>query len=420
MNALAAAPVLNAPTGFDAARYRRDFPILRQRVNGKPLAYLDNAATAQKPVAVIEALDRYYRDCNANIHRGAHRLSERATAAYESAREKIRRYLNADSVAEIIFTRGATEGINLVAQTWGRRNLKRGDEIVISEMEHHSNIVPWQMLREETGATLKVIPINDAGEIVMEEYERLLKGRVRLVAVAHISNALGTVNPIRAMIEKAQAVGALTLIDGAQSMPHTRVDMRALGCDFFVFSGHKMFAPTGIGVLYGRQALLEAMPPYQGGGDMIKMVSFKKTLYNNPPYKFEAGTPNIAGAIGLGAAVDYLEQMDFDALAAYERELLDYAAAAASQVPGLRLIGAARDKAGVLSFVLQGAHAHDVGTVLDSEGVAIRAGHHCAMPVMERFKVAATGRASFAFYNTRAEVDALIAGIEKAKRIFHC
>ncbi len=409
---------LQDKTAFDAAHYRCDFPILTQQVHGKPLVYLDNAATTQKPLAVIETLNAYYRQYNSNIHRGLHSLSEQATAAYEASREKTRRFINAAATTEIIFTRGATEAINLVAQTWGRAHLKPGDEIIVSEMEHHANIVPWQMLCEQTGAVLRVIPINAAGEIMLEDYERLLNVRTRLVAIVHISNALGTINPVQSMISKAKAVNAVTLIDGAQSVPHEKIDVQGLGCDFFVFSGHKLFGPTGIGVLYGREALLEAMPPYQGGGDMIKMVTFEKTQYNALPHKFEAGTPHIAGAIGLGAAMDYLDNMDFSRLAEYEQDLLGYATDAASTVAGLKLIGTAKHKTSILSFIISGIHPHDLGTILDNEGIAIRAGHHCAMPVMDRFNVPATARASFAFYNTRTEVDVLINAIDKAKRIF--
>ena len=410
-----------APNGavFPVQRYRADFPVLARRVHDKPLVYLDNAATAQKPRRVMETLDEYYRDYNANIHRGVHTLSEQATAAYEAARKKIQTFINAASHQEIIFVRGATEAINLVAQSYGRSRLGTGDEIIVSEMEHHSNIVPWQLLCEQTGATLQVIPINDAGELDLDAYKNLLGDNTRIVAIGHISNALGSVNPVTELTALAHAVGAVVLLDGAQAAPHTSLDMAALDCDFYAFSGHKLFGPTGIGVLYGKQALLEAMPPYHGGGDMIKMVSFKKTLYNDLPYKFEAGTPYIAGVIGLGAAVDYVSAIGMDRIRAYEDELLRYATAAAAAIPGLTLIGTAAHKAGILSFVLDGIHPHDLGTILDHDGIAIRAGHHCAMPVMERYRVPATARASFAFYNTRAEVDQLIAGIDKAKAIFN-
>ncbi len=410
-----------APNGaaFPVQRYRADFPVLARRVHDKPLVYLDNAATAQKPRQVMETLDEYYRDYNANIHRGVHTLSEQATAAYEAARKKIQTFINAASHQEIIFVRGATEAINLVAQSYGRSRLGAGAEIIVSEMEHHSNIVPWQLLCEQTGATLQVIPINDAGELDLDAYKNLLGDNTRIVAIGHISNALGSVNPVTELTALAHAAGAVVLLDGAQAAPHTSLDMAALDCDFYAFSGHKLFGPTGIGVLYGKQALLEAMPPYHGGGDMIKMVSFKKTLYNDLPYKFEAGTPYIAGVIGLGAAVDYVSAIGMDRIRAYEDELLRYATAAAAAIPGLTLIGTAAHKAGILSFVLDGIHPHDLGTILDHDGIAIRAGHHCAMPVMERYRVPATARASFAFYNTREEVDQLIAGIDKAKAIFN-
>ena len=405
-------------TGFPVETYRQDFPILEQTVRDMPLVYLDNAATAQKPRQVIEVLDDYYRSYNSNIHRGVHTLSELATDAYETARKKIQRFINAESLQEVIFVRGTTEGINLVAQSYGRSRLGAGDEIIVSTMEHHSNIVPWQLLCEQTGATLKVIPINDAGELDMDEYKNLLNERTRIVAIAHISTALGTINPIAEITKQAHAAGAVVVIDGAQAAPHTKLDMAALDCDFYTFSGHKLFGPTGIGVLYGKQALLEDMPPYHGGGDMIKMVTFEKTLYNDLPYKFEAGTPYIAGVIGLGAAVDYVSDVDLDRIHDYEHGLLQHAAEAAATVPGLRLIGTAADKASILSFVVDGIHPHDLGTILDHDGIAIRTGHHCAMPVMERFGIPATARASLAFYNTTEEVDKLVAGIDKAKNIF--
>lgn len=407
-----------ATAGFDVERIRADFPILKQRMHGKPLVYLDNAATSQKPRQVIETLDEYYRSYNANVHRGVHTLSAKASAALEQSRTRVRRFINAGSDHEIIFVRGTTEAINLVAQSYGRPQFRPGDEILISAMEHHSNIVPWQLLCGQTGATLKVIPINDDGEIVMEEYERLLCGATRLVAVGHISNALGTINPIREMIRTAHAHGAVVLVDGAQAVSHAGVDVQVLDCDFYAFSGHKLFGPTGIGVLYGRSEILERMPPYQGGGDMIKTVTFGKTLYNDLPYKFEAGTPNIADAIGLRAAIDYVDRIGMEAIAVHEADLLAYATGLALGISGLRLIGTARHKASILSFVLDGIHAHDVGTILDHEGVAVRTGHHCAMPVMERFKVPATVRASFAFYNTRSEIDQLIRGLEIAKKVF--
>ena len=405
-------------TGFPVETYRQDFPILEQTVRDMPLVYLDNAATAQKPRQVIEVLDDYYRSYNSNIHRGVHTLSELATDAYETARKKIQRFINAESLQEVIFVRGTTEGINLVAQSYGRSRLGAGDEIIVSTMEHHSNIVPWQLLCEQTGAVLKVIPINDAGELDMDEYKNLLSERTRIVAIVHISNALGTINPIAEITAQAHAAGAVVVIDGAQAAPHTKLDMAALDCDFYTFSGHKLFGPTGIGVLYGKQALLEDMPPYHGGGDMIKMVTFEKTLYNDLPYKFEAGTPYIAGVIGLGAAVDYVSDVDLDRIHDYEDGLLQYAAEAAATVPGLRQIGTAADKASILSFVVDGIHPHDLGTILDHDGIAIRTGHHCAMPVMERFGIPATARASLAFYNTTEEVDKLVAGIDKAKNIF--
>ena len=408
-----------AATGFDVERIRRDFPILSERAYGKPLVYLDNAATAQKPRAVIDSLVRFYTTENANVHRGVHLLSERSTASYEDARRTVQTFLNASSVREIVFTRGTTEGINLVAQSWGRANVGAGDEILISALEHHSNIVPWQMLAEEKHATLRVAPIDDRGDVILEEYEKLLGPRTKIVALAHVSNALGTVNPVERMIEMAHAHGAVVLIDGAQAAPHLRTDVEALDCDFFAFSGHKLFGPTGIGILYGKASLLEAMPPWQGGGDMIRSVTFEKTLYNELPYKFEAGTPHIAGAVGLGAAIDYVSGVGLDEVAAYEHELLLYGTERLSRIAGLRLIGTARHKAAVLSFVLDGIHPHDVATILDRRGIAIRAGHHCAQPVMERYGLAATSRASLAFYNTREEIDALADGIEAVKEIFH-
>ncbi len=404
--------------GFDVQKVREDFPVLKQAIHGMPLVYLDSAATAQKPFAVIDAIRKFYEvDC-ANIHRGVHELSQRSTAAYEETRSKARRFLNARFKNELIFVRGTTEGINLVASSWGRRNVKAGDEIVISAMEHHSNIVPWQMLCEEQGARLRVIPMNGRGELILEEYEKLLNPRTRMVAVTHVSNALGTVNPVRQIVEMAHHAGALALIDGAQAAPHMKVDVQALGADFYAISGHKIVGPTGIGILYGKTALLNAMPPYQGGGDMIKTVTFEKTTYADLPYKFEAGTPNIAGGIGLGAAVDYVNRLGLDQIAVYEHELLLYGTEALSQIPGLRIIGTAREKAAVLSFVIEGIHPHDIGTVLDRQGIAVRTGHHCAQPVMDWFHVPATTRASLAFYNTMAEIDALAAGLKKVKEIF--
>jgi cysteine desulfurase/selenocysteine lyase len=403
---------------YDVQALRRDFPILDQSVHGKPLVYLDNAATTQKPRAVIEALDHYYRHDNANIHRGVHTLSQRATDAHEKARATVRRFLNAKSDKEIVFVRGATEAINLVAQTFGRANLKAGDEVLITAMEHHANIVPWQMLREQLGIVLKVAPMNEVGELLMDEFAALLTPKVKLAALSHMSNALGTVNPVKCMVDLAHAQGIPVLLDGAQAVPHTAVDVQELDCDFYVFSGHKLYAPTGIGVLYGKQALLEAMPPYQGGGDMIRVVTFDKTEYAGLPYKFEAGTPHIAGAIGLGAAIDYVESIGMAVIANHEHALLAYATEKALEIPGLRLIGTAKEKGGILSFVLERIHPHDIGTILDHCGVACRAGHHCAMPVMDFFRVPATTRASFALYNTFEEVDALMDGIREVIKVF--
>jgi cysteine desulfurase/selenocysteine lyase len=401
-----------------AYRWREDFPIFKQQVYGKPLVYLDNAATSQKPAAVIEAERCYYEEYNANVHRGVHALSQRATDAYEGAREKVARFLNARSSREIVFVRGCTEGVNLVAQSYGRTVLKPGDEVLITAMEHHSNIVPWQMVCQQTGAVLKVAPINDAGELDFDAFERLLSEHTKIVAAVHVSNALGTINPVGRIVERAHAVGAKVLLDGAQAAPHVPVDVQALDCDFYAFSGHKIYGPTGIGALYGKEALLAAMPPYQGGGDMIKVVTFEKTLYNDLPYKFEAGTPHIAGAIGLGAALDYVAGIGMEAIAAHEHALLEYATGAVAGIKGLRLVGTARQKAGILSFVMDGVHPHDIGTILDHQGVAIRAGHHCAMPVMDRYGVPATARASFALYNTREDVDALVGGLRKVQEVF--
>jgi cysteine desulfurase/selenocysteine lyase len=409
---------LVSSAGLDVARIREDFPILKQKVHGKPLVYLDNAATSQKPQAVIDSEVELYSEYFSNVHRGVHLLSQRSTDAYEKARDKVQTFLNARSSQEIIFTRGTTEGINLVAQTYGQQHVQAGDEILISEMEHHSNIVPWQMLCAQKGAILKVIPINDEGEILLDEYEKLLSERTRLVGIVHLSNALGTINPVQQMIEMAHQRGIPVLVDGAQAVPHIPADVQALDCDFYVFSGHKLFGPTGIGVLYGKKELLETMPPYQGGGDMILSVSFEKTEYNVLPFRFEAGTPNIAGAIALGAAIDYVQEIGLDKIAAYEDKLLAHATEAIAEIPGIRLIGTARNKASVLSFLIEGVHPHDIGTILDREGIAIRAGHHCAQPVMKRFGVPATARASFAFYNTLEEVDALIAGIRTVQEVF--
>ncbi len=399
-------------------RVRPDFPFLQQRVNGKPLVYLDNAATSQKPQAVIDAIAGFYTSGCANIHRGVHTLSQRATEGYEQARLKAMHFLNAADSREIVFVRGATEGINLVAQSFVRPRLGAGDEVLITAMEHHSNIVPWQMVCGDKGAHLRVAPMDDRGELILEEYERLLGPRTRFVAISHVSNALGTVNPVREMVAMAHRRGIPILLDGAQAAPHVAVDVGGLDCDFYVFSGHKVYGPTGVGVLYGKAALLEAMPPYQGGGDMIASVTFEKTEYNVIPYKFEAGTPHIAGVIGLGAAIDYMEGIGLEEMAAHESELLHYATAAVSAIPGVRIIGTARRKAGVLSFVLDGVHPHDIGTILDQEGIAIRAGHHCAQPVMQRFGLAATARASFAIYNTAEDVDALVRGVHKVREIF--
>ncbi len=403
---------------FDVMRLREDFPILKQKVHGKPLVYLDNGATSQKPQSVIDALVAYYSAENSNIHRGVHHLSERATAAYEAARDKIRRYINARSDKEIIYVRGTTEAINLVAQSYGRSFLKSGDEIIVSAMEHHSNIVPWQILCEQVGAKLRVIPINHDGELVMEEFCRLLNDKTKFVSITHVSNALGTIVPVKEVVALAHERGVPVLLDGAQAVPHLRVDVQDLDCDFYAFSGHKMFGPTGVGVLYGRAELLEKMPPYQGGGDMISLVTFEKTHYNVLPYKFEAGTPHIAGGIGLGATIDYLLALDWDALVTHEQRLLRCATDALASIDGVRIIGTAKEKAGVLSFVLDHVHAHDVGTILDQEGVAVRAGHHCAMPVMQRFGVPATTRASFAFYNTIEEIDVLARAIHRVRKVF--
>ena len=403
---------------FDVMRLREDFPILKVKVHGKPLVYLDNGATSQKPQAVIEALNRYYSAENSNIHRGVHYLSEHATTVYEAARGKIRQFINARADKEIIFVRGTTEAINLVAQCYGRSFLKAGDEIIVSAMEHHSNIVPWQMLCEQTGAKLRVIPINHDGDLVMEEFRRLLNDKTKFVSITHVSNALGTIVPVKEIVALAHERGVPVMLDGAQAVPHLRVDVQDLGCDFYAFSGHKLFGPTGVGVLYGRAELLEKMPPYQGGGDMISLVTFEKTHYNVLPYKFEAGTPHIAGGIGLGAAIDYLLTLNWQQLATHEHKLLSYATDSLAGIDGLRIIGTAKEKAGVLSFVLDHVHAHDVGTILDQEGVAVRAGHHCAMPVMQRFGVPATTRASFAFYNTIEEIDVLVRAIHRVRKVF--
>ena len=407
-----------ANAAFDVQRVRRDFPILERQVRGRPLVYLDNAATTQKPRQVIDVLARYYSDENANIHRGVHYLSEYSTKSYEAARETVQRFLNARESREIIFTRNATEGINLVAQAYGRRNVRDGDEIVISAMEHHSNIVPWQMLCQETGARLRVAPIDDAGQLRLEAFEALLGPRTKMVSVVHLSNSLGTINPVKTIVELAHRHEIPVLIDGAQAAYHLAVDVQALDCDFYVFTGHKVYGPTGIGVLYGKAERLDAMAPYQGGGDMISSVTFEKTTYNVLPHKFEAGTPHIAGAIGLGAAIDYVTGVGMGRVTAYERELLAYGTDVLSNVPGVRLIGTARDKASILSFVLEGVHPHDIGTIIDQEGVAIRTGHHCTQPVMKRFGVPATARASLAMYNTREEIDALVTALQKVREVF--
>ena len=405
-------------TTFDVQKVRRDFPILSERVHGKPLVYLDSANTSQKPQAVIDAMDDYYRHANANIHRATHLLSERATALYEGARARAAAFINAPDEKTIVLTKGTTDGINLVAQSYGRSNLRADDEIVISWLEHHSNIVPWQMLCEQTGAVLRIVPIDDRGEIDLEQYAALLSPRTRMVAMSHVSNALGTVNPVREIVEQAHARGAVVLIDGAQAVPHLTVDVQALDCDFYAFSSHKMFGPTGVGVLYGRRSLLEAMPPYQGGGDMIASVTFEKTLYNVVPYKFEAGTPNIGGVAGFGAAIDYLMAIDRAAALAHEDGVLEYATSQVREIPGARIIGEARHKTGVLSFLLEGVHPHDAGTILDNEGVAVRTGQHCAQPVMDRYGVAATIRASLGIYNTREEIDVLVKALERVREVF--
>ena len=400
---------------FNPWRVRRDFPILHQKVEGKPLVYLDSAAMSQKPQVVVDAMRRFYQlDCS-NVHRGVHTLSERATDAYETARAKIQRFINAASPSEIVFVRGTTEGINLVAGSYGRKHVRAGDEIVVTTMEHHSNIVPWQILCEEKGARLRVAPVSDTGELLLDEFERLLNSRTRFVSVVHVSNALGTVNPIRRIVEMAHGWNVPVLIDGAQAAPHLGVDVRELDCDFYVFSGHKLYGPTGIGVLYGKEKLLEAMPPYQGGGEMISTVSFEKTTYKRPPFKFEAGTPNVAGAIGLGTAIDYLAGLGRSAVAAHEEQLMAYATKALLDITGVRLMGTAPDKVSVLSFVLDGVHPHDIGTILDEEGIAIRAGHHCAQPLMQRFRVPATARASFALYNVTEEINALVSALHKVR-----
>jgi cysteine desulfurase / selenocysteine lyase len=406
-------------TAYDLESVRRDFPILQRTIRGgRKLVYLDNAATTQKPQAVIDRLVRFYSEENSNVHRGVHYLSEVATAAYESARTTVKRFINARDEKEVVFTRGTTEGINLVASSWGRRNLRAGDEVLITALEHHSNIVPWQLLCEEKDAILRVAPVNDAGELILDEFAKLLTPRTKIVAFGHASNALGTINPIKRMIAMAHANGSVVVVDGAQGVPHLQVDVQDLDCDFYAFSGHKVYGPTGIGVLYGKQALLDAMPPYQGGGDMILSVTFEKTTYNALPYKFEAGTPNISGAIGLASALDYVASLGLRNIAAHEQDLLRYATSRLSEIDGLRIIGTAAEKASVISFTLEGVHPHDIGTILDQEGIAVRTGHHCAQPLMMRFNVPATGRASFGLYNSRQEADALVAGLHKVVEVF--
>jgi cysteine desulfurase/selenocysteine lyase len=405
-------------SALDVEKIRRDFPILHTQARAHNLVYLDNAATSQKPQVVIDALVHYYETGNANIHRGVHYLSEKATQEFEEGRAAVQHFISAASPSEIVFTRGTTEAINLVAQTYGRTHVGAGDEVLITAMEHHSNIVPWQILCEEKGAKLRVAPINDQGELIVEEFAKLLSPKTKIVAISHVSNALGTVNPVKRLIAMAHAKGIPVLVDGAQAVPHIAVDVRDLDADFYAFSAHKMYGPTGIGVLYGRKALLEAMPPYQGGGDMIASVTFEKTTYNKVPHKFEAGTPDMAGVVGLKAAIEYMHAIGIDKIAAHEHDLLEYATEKLSALPGIRVIGTAADKASVLSFVIEDVHPHDIGTILDQEGIAVRTGHHCAQPVMDRFCIPATVRASFAVYNTRAEVDALVAGIRKVEEVF--
>ena len=411
------APVETA-VGFDVEKIRADFPILRQKVHGHDLVYLDNAATSQKPQAVIDAIVEYYEAGNANIHRGVHFLSEKATEDFENARKAVQRFVHAADASEIVFVRGTTEGINLVAQSYGGANVGAGDEVVITAMEHHSNIVPWQMLCEQKGAKLRVVPMNDRGELLLDDYEKLLGERTRIAAISHVSNALGTINPVKRMIATAHAKGIPVLVDGAQAVPHLAVDVQDLDCDFYAFSAHKMYGPTGVGAVYGRKALLEKMPPYQGGGDMISSVTFEKTTWNKVPHKFEAGTPDMAGVIGWRAAIDYMNSVGVARIAAHEHDLVEYATAVVGSLPEVRLIGTAAEKASVLSFVIDDVHPHDIGTILDQEGIAVRTGHHCAQPVMERFGIPATVRASFAMYNTRAEVDALVRGIRKVREVF--
>ncbi|HEY7498568.1 MAG TPA: cysteine desulfurase [Vicinamibacterales bacterium] len=412
-------PVVAGVRGYDVARVRADFPILARTVRGRPLVYLDNAATTQKPRAVIDAIVRYYSELNANVHRGVHELSEAASEAYEDARRKIAAFVNAPDPREIVYTRNTTEGINLVAQTYGRANVRAGDEVLISAMEHHSNIVPWQLLCEERKARLRVAPIDDRGELLVDELERLISERTKIVSITHMSNALGTINPIEEIVRIAHARGVPVLVDGSQAAYHMPVDVQALGCDFYVATGHKLYGPTGIGFLYGKTAHLDAMPPYQGGGDMISSVTFEKSTWNTLPHKFEAGTPHIEGAIVLGVAIDYIRATGLDRIAEHEQDLLEYGTAALSSIDGLRLIGTARRKASILSFVLDGVHPHDIGTIVDREGVAVRTGHHCAQPVMQRFGVPATARASLAMYNTREEIDGLVRALHRVREVFH-
>ena len=405
-------------SALNLEKIRSDFPILSQTVNGQSLVYLDNGATSQKPQSVIDAIVDYYTTTNSNVHRGVHTLSQRATDSYEGARTKIQRFINASDDKEIIFTRNTTEGINLVAYSYGRKNIGPGDDIIVSNMEHHSNIVPWQMLCEENGANLLVVPIDDTGSLVMDEYQKMLTPRTKLVSITHVSNALGTIQNAKQIVRMAHDIGSPVLLDGAQAVPHMPVDMQDLDCDFYVFSGHKLFGPTGIGVLYGKAEYLESMPPFLGGGEMIKSVTFEKTIYNDLPYKFEGGTPDIAGAVGLGAAIDYVTNLGFDQITAHEEELLRYGTELLSCIDGVTIVGTAAHKAGILSFVMDKAHPHDIGTILDEQGIAIRTGHHCAQPVMHRFQIPATARASFAFYNNKEDIDALVKGIDRVIEVF--
>ena len=405
-------------TKFDVNSVRDDFPILKQQVNGNRLVYLDNGATSQKPQSVIDAIVDYYVTTNSNVHRGVHTMSQQATDGYEGARSKVRKFLNASKDKEIIFTRNTTEGVNLVAHSYGRKNIGPGDDIIVSNMEHHSNIVPWQMLCEENGANLKVVPIDDSGELVMDEYQKLLSPRTKLVSITHVSNALGTILPAKQIVQMAHSYGSPVLLDGAQAVPHMPVDVQDLDCDFYVFSGHKLFGPTGIVILYGKENYLESMPPFLGGGDMIKSVTFEKTLYNDLPYKFEGGTPDISGAIGLGAAIDYVNSLGFDQITAHEDALLQYGTEALESIAGVHIVGTEARKAGILSFVMNMDHPHDIGTILDEQGIAIRRGHHCAQPVMQRFQIPATARASLAFYNTKEDIDALVKGIDRVIEVF--